>query len=389
MKIGWLIILGISSSLARAGGDSVFISRLLRDIASRQVVQDGFYYVGTFPGTRIHASRPQKVSEDNNIFFSGLIAMGLRNIRGGLAGADRDLCDSITARARRAYPYYQNRKGRMTFNFWPTNPPVLFPGDPVLVHLKHSHALPDDLDDSSILLDNMDLPDSTLRRIKALMEAHANGLTGTLHTGYSRYKRAPAYSTWYGKRMPIDMDCSVLCNILYWVCRNRLPFSRVDSASIVVLKDMIVRELPWRDPAFVSPHYSRTPVILYHIGRLLGSCSIAALDSLKPLLLSETRAALAHTDSYMDQVLLSSTLLRLGAPPASVPAIVIHSMDEDDASFVFFIASFSDYFRNPFRRIFLQNRFIRYEFRSVAYNRFLLLEYMVLRQQAISATTGN
>lgn len=383
MHLLYLFLLG--SFPAHAGvirpapGDSGLVHRLLGDLASRQVARDGFYYSGTFPGSRVNAAHPDRVRADNNIFFSGLIAMGLQNLRGGLDPADRALCDSIVARAGRAYPYYRNRSGRLTFNFWKTSPPQIFPGDPLLRHLDRTHALPDDLDDSSILMDSMDLPDSTLRSIKALMEANANGVRRTVHNYYRRYKPLRAYSTWFGKRMPADLDCSVVCNVLYWVCRRGLPFTATDSASVTLLRDVILRGLPWKDPAYVSPHYARTPVILYHIGRLLGACSIPALDSLRPLLVRQTRSALAGASGYLDKILLSTTLLRLGVPAADVPPIPIGSVGEDDDRFVFFVASFSDYFRNPFRRIFLHSRFIRYEFRCLAYNRFLLLEYLALR----------
>jgi hypothetical protein len=401
MRILCLFLLGSFPVLCRASGvptrvcpspgdsirvlplsdDSILVHRLLTDLASRQVAGDGFYYSGTFPGSRVNSSHPDRERADNNIFFSGLIAMGLQNLRSGCSPADRALCDSMVARAGRAYPYYRNRSGRMTFNFWKTNPPQIFPGDPLLRHLDRTHALPDDLDDSSILMDSMDLPDSTLRVVKALMEANANGARRTVHNYYRRYKPVRAYSTWFGKRMPADLDCSVICNVLYWVCRNHLPFSATDSASVALLRDMIGRGLPWKDPAYLSPHYSRTPVILYHIGRLLGACAIPALDSLRPLLVKETRVALAGARGYLDKVLLSTTLLRLGVQPGDIPLIPVGSIGEDDDRFVFFVASFSDYFRNPFRRIFLHSRLIRYEFRCLAYNRFLLLEYLVLRAE--------
>jgi hypothetical protein len=381
MRIFLLFLLWSLPVWCRAGGDSTVVHRLLTDLASRQVARDGFYYSGAFPGARVNSAHPRRERADNNIFFSGLIAMGLQDLRSGCSPADRVLCDSIVARARRAYPYYRNRSGRMTFNFWQTHPPLIFPGDPLLRRLSRTHALPDDLDDSSILLDVMDLPDSTLRSVKVLMETNANGVRRTVHNYYRRYKPVKAYSTWFGRRMPADLDCSVLCNVLYWVCRSRQPFSSVDSATVALLKDMILRGLPWKDPAYMSPHYARTPVILYHLGRLLGAYPVPALDSLRPLLVTATREALAGAEGYLDKVLLSTTLLRLGVPPADIPLVPIGSIGEDDERFVFFIASFSDYFRNPFRRIFLHSRFIRYEFRCPAYNRFLLLEYLVLRAE--------
>jgi hypothetical protein len=383
----WLFLLFFSASAcpARAGGDSTLISALLRDIAARQQLQTHFFSVGSFPGLRIHASRPSVQRADNNIFFTGLLGLGLSRVRSDLRGPDSLLCDSVLRAIPESYPRYRNRSGRMTFNFWPSDPPRIFPGDPLLHVLSRSHALADDLDDTAILLDTMDgVPDSTLRQVKTLMEAHANGTSRFLHNYYRRYKKVPAYSTWFGRHMPVDFDFAVLCNVLYWVCRYHLPFDRRDSATAGMLADMVRRGLLTSDPAYLSPHYGRTPVLFYHISRLVGTFSVPGLDSLKPLLVAQIKAALGHTNAYLDRVLLSTSLLRLGVPATAIPLIPLGSIDEDDRSFVFFIGTFSDYFRNPFRRLFLHNRLIRYEFQCVAYDRFLLLEYLLLRRQSLA-----
>jgi hypothetical protein len=372
----WLSLLLLLSSRGPST-DSSLVHALLKDIAGRQVSAAGFFRAGAFPSTRVHATRPGLIRPDNNIFFTGLIGLGLRDLQKDLQGPDKALCDSILERMQQAVPFYRNASGRLTYNFWQTDPPLIFPGDPLLRYLNRSHALPDDLDDTAILLLALERGDSA-QVVKSLMEAHANGRSGIVHSSYLRYRKAGAYSTWFGKRMPVDFDFSVLCNVLYWVRANHLSLSAVDSATVDLIRDMVVRELPVKDPAYASPHYARTPVLLYHIGRLLGSFSIPALDTLKPLLIKEARTALTQAKDPMDRVLLSTTLLRLGA--SDVPPVSLDSLDEADPEFVFFIASFSDYFRNPFRRVFLHTRFIRYEFQCVAYNRFLLLEYLVLRK---------
>jgi hypothetical protein len=379
----WLLLL-LSAYLHQASLPQAPVSRvssLLADIAALQQRDNGFFSAGAFPSTRIHASRPHIVRRDNNIFFTGLIGLGLRRLRPDLGQADRVVCDAILARMQPAIPLYRNRQGRPTYNFWKTNPPQIFPEDPWLELGDRSHALPDDLDDTVILLEALGGEgDSSARVVKALMEAHANGVGRVLHTSYRRYRRKGVYSTWFGRRMPIDLDFSVLCNVLYWVRANQLPFGAADSATVDVLRDMTRRGLPVTDPAYASPHYARTPVVLYHIGRLLGTFSIPALDSLKPLLVAQTRAAFRDARDPMDQVLLASTLLRLGVSAADIPPIHMGSLEEEDDRFFFFIASFSDYMRNPFRRIFLHAGLLRYEFRCTAYNRFLLLEYLVLRE---------
>ncbi|WP_133993310.1 hypothetical protein [Dinghuibacter silviterrae] len=362
-------------SPVRPAGDSALISALLADMAGRQQQTRGFYQTGAFPSTRVHLSRPGAVRQDNNIFFTGLIGLGLRQLRPYFRGADGVLCDSILARMQGAFAPYRNRAGRLTYNFWKTDPPQIFPEDRWLELLDRSHALPDDLDDTVIFLEAMGRHDDSVRVVKALMEAHA-GSRRRAYRGYRRYRRREAYSTWFGKKMPVDYDISVLCNVLYWVCDNHFAFGHADSATIGLLRDMITRGLPVKDPAFASPHYARSPVVLYHIGRLLGTFSVPGLDSLRPLVVAQAQTVLAQTKDPLDQVLLRTTLLRLGARPEGGAL----RLDPDDPGFVFFDASFSDYLPNPFRRIFLHSPLLKYEFRCPAYNRFLLLEYLVLRE---------
>ena len=161
-------------------------------------------------------------------------------------------------------------------------------------------------------------------------------------------------------------------------CHGRVT----DSASIsVLLRDLVVRGRLLNDAAYASPHYARPPVVIYHYARLMSVCP--ALDSIKPLLIGQALAAL-KTATGLDRVLLSTALLRLGVPASQVPSVTVDLRDED-ARFVFFIASFSDYFRNPFRRIFLHTPLLLYEFRCQAYNRFLLLEYLLVRKEFRSA----
>ncbi len=388
MRFILLAYLCFLSSGVRAGNDSVLVRVLLREIACRQQNHTGFFVQGSFPGTRIHASRPDLARDDNNIFFTGLIAVGLKSIRPSLKGDDRRLCDSILHAIPGAYTHYRNHSMRLTYNFWRTDHPRIFPGDPILSKLTKTHSLPDDADDTSVIFASLDAtPDSAETAVKAMMEAHAAGLSKKVHNYYPAYKHRKVYTTWFGKRMPLDLDFSVECNVLYWIRQAGLPLTAVDSGTLHLLQDIVQKGLLLTDPAYVSPHYARTPVLIYQISRLWEAAQgdspvsrggYSGLDSLKPLLISQAWEAFSRTTSPMDSVLLASSLIRLGIPPSRIPPITFKGIDQDDEGFVFFIGTFSDYFPNPFRRVFLHTPLICYRFQCVAYNRFLLLEYLLL-----------
>jgi hypothetical protein len=373
-----------------AGSDSLLVRTLLREIASQQQNHTEFFVQGSFRGSRIHASRPDLARDDNNIFFTALIGAGLKSIRPALKGDDLRLCDSILHAIPAAYVHYKNRSLRLTYNFWPTDHPQIFPGDPILSNLTKTNSLPDDADDTSVILASMDsLSDADQKAVKAMMAAHAAGVSKKIHNYYPAYKQNIVYSTWFGNRMPLDIDFSVECNVLYWIRTAGLPLTSVDSATVRLLVDIVQKRRLLNDPAYVSPHYARTPVLIYQISRLCGvgqgvtapgSSLFQELDSLKPLLISQAWEDLSLTTSPMDSILLASSLIRLGVPPSRIPVITFRGVDQDDERFVFFIGTFSDYFPNPFRRLFLTTPLICYRFQCVAYNRFLLLEYLLLSQ---------
>jgi hypothetical protein len=141
-----------------------------------------------------------------------------------------------------------------------------------------------------------------------------------------------------------------------------------------------------KHPAYISPHYGRTPLLLYHVARLLGRFSIPALDTLKPRLLREANKSYDHSGNWLDSVLLSTAIMRLGGEPPVVPP-------DDPAgiyqqSQTFFVASFSAFLSNAWKKILLNNQLIKYYFICPAYRYTLYLENLLLRQKATGSGTA-
>lgn len=358
---------------------------LLFRIRKMQVRQDDFYFAGTFPTYRRYGGTGC-VKKDNAVFFTGLIAFTLRQLRPSLTAAEQRVCDSIIRLACSSYGHFRNAGGAPTFNFWPVAPPVVFPNSWFLGHFNETNNLPDDLDDTSVLWLSEDTPDSIVRLVKELMALHANGQHAHwIRNTYRDYRDLPAYSTWFGVKMPIDFDFCVLCNVLYFVYHYRLPLNAHDSASIELLRRMIVSSEYITAPAYISPHYGRTPLLLYHAARLLGAFSIPALDTLKPRLLTEAKHCYARAGSWLDSVLLSTAVMRLGGEPLPVPPM-------DDAAGIwktsFFVASFSALMPDVWKRLLLNNQLIKYYFFCPAYRYTLYLENLVLRREAVLRKDG-
>ncbi len=167
-------ILFFTSSLTGFSQDISQETILLKRISELQVQKDSFYHAGMFPTLRTNARNTNIVKHDNNIFFTALVAFSLKQLRNNFTPAQQVICDTIVQRAYRAYPYFKHHSGRPSYNFWSTDHPVIFPNNRLLNLFNQSQALPDDIDDTSIVWLSQDAPDSVVAIIHDLMIKHTN-----------------------------------------------------------------------------------------------------------------------------------------------------------------------------------------------------------------------
>ncbi|MRG44387.1 hypothetical protein GFS24_04640 [Chitinophaga sp. SYP-B3965] len=361
-----LVVIMLLAFVLPASGQA---SRLLKEIAAEQIEKDSFYYTGMFRSYRHYGNLHGKMREDNNIFFTGLIAFTLSELQTKFHGEDSLLCQRILRNARSSFRHFRHN---VTYNFWKTNPGIVFPNSPFLGLFKKWHTLPDDVDDTVILLMGMQADDSTARAVKLLMEQHANTVRYSIRNTFPKYRHIPAYSTWFGRDMPIDFDFCVLTNVLYFNHAYGMAGGRYDEATTALLDSFIHHREYITHPAYISPHYARTPVLLYHIARLMGRFPIAALEKHRPQLIVDAQAQLRMARDPMDKVILSTALIWLGV--TTVPKVSFK-----DTNFVFFMAGFNSLLPDPFKKIFSGYHVVTYYYRSPAYNKMLMLQHLLLR----------
>jgi hypothetical protein len=364
--------------------DSLLITRLLQRIDELQPKQNAVFPKGSIPSHRLYALNKHTYKADINPFFTGLVAFTLRDIRTELSASQRQQADTIIEHTLPSFLKFRNRKdGRDTYNFWPTDTPQIFPNAGMLNWFDKSQALPDDMDDTVIILMAQRKSDSVARQIHALMQAFANNSEKKIRNTFPEYQNLGAYSTWFGKKMPVDFDVCVLSNILYFVQFYNLEWTAADSASLYLVEHVIKNKRHLSAPAYVSPHYARTPLLLYHFSRLMALKPIPALEKLKPQLIEETQQALSSADSFMDEVLLSTALLRWGAtPPIPAPrkANSLAELVEDD-HFSFFIANMASMLSDGMKRWVGASGVGKFYYHCPAYNNLLLLENLALRKR--------
>ncbi len=375
------LFIGLFNPAHAQHNDSTLISGLIRSIAAEQVSSDGEYYAGMLPAFRECGGAPHNYQPDNNNFFTAVGVFALENMLPGLPAEDKSTALQIIQNAQRSFPFFKNKDGLPFYNFWPTNA-VIMPHTYYFKYLKSVFGEGEDADDAVMSLMASGADDSTSSVLKQRLIEVSNLSQKKIISTYPEYREIPAYSTYLGYRMTPDFDFGVHCNVLYFMLEKKLPLVKQDSATIHLLAEMIRNREYMKAPVYLSPYYVKSSVLLYHISRLLGRFSIPELDAYKPQLIADMKNKLNKTNGLMDKIILSTSLLRLGANP---PPVNISSIDEFEKSnqskFIFFQARAAFSYPAPFKQIFLHWSYICYYFYCPAYNKILWLEYLVERNK--------
>lgn len=363
--------------------DSLLIHRLVQRIAAQQVRVNGHFAPGMFPSYREYDKHRNVFKDDDNIFFTGLVIFTLQQLRPYLPEADSRTCDSIIGKAAPLYARFRSRQGRHTYGFWRTDTPEVFPNGGWLNWMNKSHELPNDMDDTAIILLASDAPDSIVRRVHELMQHYTNNGRKKVRNTFAAYKKIPTYSTWFGNRMPVDFDVCVLSNILYLVQKYRLPFTRADSAAVQLIQQVIADKRYMTHAGYVSPHYSRSAIILYHLSRLMQLQRIPALEAYRQQLVNDAKELYAQSDNFIDKVILATSLLRWGQPAPQTQLQLDTDLQTfiENNDFVFFIANMASMLPNPLKQWVGKAGIGRFFYYCPAYNNVLLLEYLVWKQR--------
>lgn len=352
------------------------LAQLVARIAALQATGDQYYPAGLFPSWRWKKALGYR-RPDSNGFFTSLTVFTLREIRAQLPAAAQTMVDDIAAKALATYPLYQNRDGQATYNFYQTRPLNHFPHGYLLRRSRH-FASPDDVDSTSLAYLSDPRPAAQNQWLKAKLQAHANTVKGWATTGPVAFRQKKIYSAWFGERMPIDLDASTLSNALLWVVRTQQPLNEFDADGLAFINWAIASGEYRRRPLDVSAYYATAPLIAYHVGRLLAGASWPQLATARATLLRDLPALLAGTKSFMEKILLGTTLLRLGeaSPPLLDPSWTFDELERRSRGLYFCIAPLLNYY--PHTRWLARWRLSQIDWECPAHSLALVAEYLAL-----------
>ena len=351
-------------------------SSLFIKIKNLQSKGDGFYNEGLFPTKRYKRNEKLK-KEDNNIFFTALIVFTLQSVYDSFSINEKKIADTIINKAVQNYPRYSNRNGDITYNFWQTKPDIFFPNDKYLSKME-KFKLPDDLDDAVLIFLTKSKNDSLNILLKEKMIQHTNLYNKQIKSTFKRYRNYKAYNTWFSEKMPLEFDICVMANVLYFVFNKGFELNKFDNETINLIGAMIENKDHLKNPLIISTSYQKSSIILYHLARLLSVSKSEKLNELKPQIISDLKNILPDTESKFEQILILSSLYRLGENPEFI--VDFAGIEEEITNFVFFRGNMLALSKLGVRKLFGKCKFVNYNHQCEAYYYALILEYLILKK---------
>ena len=342
------------------------IDALIERIALCQSRGDAFFPDGIFPSYRhnkyLFYRRP-----DTNIFYTATIVFILNQVLEKVSAKSQTIIKNITDKAIKNYPYFQNKDGLKTYNFWQTKPSKHFPNGKIFKHFDH-FRIPDDIDDTALIY--LTLPHSIedVLWLKEKVKLHCSPLV---------LRGGGIYSTWFGKNMPIEHDVCALCNLMYLFEKHQLPHNEYDEAVFVFLREVILQEKYISNAFEVAHNYAKTPLIIYHYARLLGGFKIPQMEVCRENLIAKTKQLLDTELNMMNRVILETSLLKLDKNQKNIihPQQLLHSpFTIHHSPFTYFIAGLLSSFKNPILYFFAPFKITQMEWKCEAHELALILE---------------
>ncbi|MEM6642186.1 MAG: hypothetical protein AAF616_04330 [Bacteroidota bacterium] len=282
-------------------------NEVLARIVDLQIEEDLFYDSGLFHTQRHYGKRSYR---DNSLFYPTLVALTLRALKDKVPSDQSPIIDQIVTRVRQNAFTYQSRRGRPAFNFWQTNPDIPHPDGPEK-YQKEKYKVPDDFDDTSMIGILLDSPQFSWQ-VREEMVRYTNSRKKKVKTTFKRFKKSEAYGVWFADKWKQEFDISVMANTLYFVFKSGYSLNKYDSASIDFIKQSIREDLHRKQPFVLSPYYTRTPIILYHLARMIEEDKEGVFRDIKLQIVSDIRAELEADLPEIYKAALASALIKLG-----------------------------------------------------------------------------
>jgi hypothetical protein len=336
----------------------------LQDTANRK-----YFPTGIFESYRsnkyLRYRRP-----DTNVFFTAITVFTLNNIKEFLSPASQLLVEKITKKATANYHLFKNKDGLNTYNFFQSNPSQHFPYGKVLHRFNH-FKIPDDIDDTAMIYMTLPHTQKEAKWLKNKLIIHSNNYNQQIKNTFPEYKKLNAYSTWFGKNMYIEFDACALSNIIYCQLFFELELDEHGQDSVKYIQQTILTNQYIEQPFRVAHQYAQTPLIMYHVMRLMNKFYIPELEICREKIESDILYYLQKEDlSFWDRIVLEISLRNKNI-------VEVQNLNDTDMNYPFFIAGLLTAYENPLLYKLSSFKLFHINWTCEAHSLALLAEWMV------------
>ena len=377
------VVLFFCFQLLHASPDTAWISFLLKRIEQQQINDDKFFLKGSYPAytDQYHRGYSERIKDINTSVH--VVINTLEVVRKKLLPTQAAVIDSIRSRSLVAFKKFQNKDGKGSYNFWRQDTAYRFPYNwwvPFLIGDRW--YIPDDLDDTVLCLMALNTDSANAVKIHNMMQNFSAYPAKKVVGCPKEYKSIPTYSTWFGKKFPVFFDVCVAANILTFVQKNNLQWTKADTATLQFLVKAIQSKDYINKYKDMSPYYKNKSIILYHFAKLMYTKKINELEKYKPELVTEALKLFEQSNNILEQMILCTVIQKLGytAPIINLPAKEKLLLLVEHNDLAFFTGDMLGYFEGNVKKVleFFFKKALYYNQYCPAYNDALLLEYLLL-----------
>ncbi|AWW00191.1 hypothetical protein DJ013_19250 [Arcticibacterium luteifluviistationis] len=311
---------------------------------------------------------------DSNIFGTVSVGYLLKSLKPFFSEKANEEIDKILVKMEPSFPFYENKDGLKTYNFWQTKPSQHFPSGYFMKHFRH-FKLPDDIDDTALVYMTKGYSKKEVNWLKEKLKEHAFP--------------DKVYSTWFGVDMPLERDVCALCNLMSLLLDAKLELNEHDKATIDFLNSTVVSKDFLKNTFWVSRHYATVPLIIYHYARLLGQFEIDEMAESRRVLIDLIPGLFKTEKVWMNKVLLQTAYLKFNEN-LTCQLVEWNALDESNINskeFYSFIGAPFAPLKNKYLKQLGSKKVFQIGWKCEAHELALVLENLVLRENYLIGKT--
>lgn len=354
------------------------IDILIGKIEALQFSEDTQYFdKGMLATQRFHIIKSY-YREDNTIFFPAVAAFTLLQYFDTYTKTQQKRVQKIVEGIKSNYPKYKSPTYPYLYNFYRTNPHDQYPNGIFLSKFRH-FVLAEDADDTSMITMTLDpISEDRKMTVRNKLIEFANLTRKKIRHVDKKYAKLPAYGIWFGSgALAIEYDICVTCNIMCFIFKYQFELNEQDLASLEYIRIAIEDEEIIHNVFELSYLYQDTSIILYHIARLCSFMDDPARFFPMEKIIAIAQDRLAQSQNQFEQVLLCSSLIKLGLRPKRVN-YVLADIEKEMDKFAFFNAGMLGGTRSRLLKWLNQYPLVHLCYKCMGYYYTLLIEYETL-----------